>query len=38
MGFASKNNIEHKTKKASAKELVKEIKYHVEHINQTGGE
>lgn len=33
MGFAIKNNIEHKTIKASAKELVKENKYHVQHVN-----
>lgn len=36
MWFASKNNIEHKTIKAIAKELVKENKYHVQHVNQTG--
>jgi transposase-like protein len=38
IGFATKNNIQHKTIKASAKELVKEGKYHVQHVNQTGSE
>lgn len=38
IGFASQNNIEHKTVKVSAKELVKEEKYHVQHVNQTAGE
>ncbi len=38
IGFANKNNIEHKTIKASAKELVKENKYHVQHVNRTGSE
>jgi transposase-like protein len=38
IGFANKNSIEHKTIKASAKELVKENKYHVQHVNQTGSE
>ena len=38
IGFANKNNLEHKTIKASAKEFVKEGKYHVQHVNQTGRE
>ena len=38
ISFATKNNIEHKTIKASAKELVKDAKYHVQHVNQTGSE
>jgi transposase-like protein len=38
IGFANKNKIEHKTIKASAKQLVKENQYHVQHVNQTGSE
>ncbi len=38
IGFANKNNLKHKTIKASAKEFVKENKYHVQHVNQTGSE
>lgn len=38
IGFAKKNKIEHKSIKASAKELVKENKYHIQHVNQTGKE
>lgn len=38
IGFAKKNNLEHKTIKAGAKEVVKEKKYHVQHVNQTGSE
>jgi transposase-like protein len=38
IGFATKNNLQHKTIKASAKEVVKEGKYHVQHVNQTGSE
>jgi transposase-like protein len=38
LSFANQNNIEHKTIKASAKELVKEEKYHVQHVNQTAKE
>lgn len=38
VAFAAQNKIEHKTIKASAKELVKEDKYHVQHVNQTAKE
>jgi len=38
VAFAERNNIEHKTIKAGAKELIKEGKYHVQHVNQTGKE
>jgi transposase-like protein len=38
IAFAKTNNLEHKTIKASAKEHVKEGKYHVQHVNQTAKE
>ena len=38
IAVANKNKIVHNTIKASAKELVKEGKYHVQHVNQTGKE
>lgn len=38
IAFANSNKIEHKTVKASAKEFVKEGKYHIQHVNQTANE
>lgn len=38
IAFANRNKIEHKTVKASAKEFVKEGKYHIQHVNQTATE
>ncbi|MBL0025498.1 MAG: IS1595 family transposase [Saprospiraceae bacterium] len=38
IAYAKTNKIEHKTIKATAKQYIKEGKYHIQHVNQTANE